>query len=216
MIGEFNILTLVTLAQKIDFQPELATAVNRLLRTRNQEEYNIALKEATEIALGYSIQEGSAVKDYGINTAAAFAGVPLWQPLTLKATEEGEDDLLLDSAVISWNQPRNITKTVVMGRDSSVKEFINNGDYVISINGILADRTANYPLDQVVNFEKFMNKKQTLEVVHEVLNAIGIFEIVIDSHDMPKTPYVNVQQYSIAATSDIPIPLQVDDIPRFL
>lgn len=216
MKGEFNILSLVTMAQDIRFQPALAAAVNRLLRTRNQDEYNIALKEATELALGYSVQSAEAVKDYGINTASAFSGVPLWQPLTLKATEPGEDDLLLDSAVVAWNQARNIQKTVVQGRDSSVKEFINNGDYAISINGLLAANSANYPLEQVVTFEKFMNKKQSIEIVHEVLNAIGVFEIVIESHDCPKTPYVNVQQYSISAVSDIPIPLQVNDIPKFL
>ena len=34
---------------------------------------------------------------------------------------------------------RNIVKTDIQGRDGSVKEFINNGDYQISIKGILSN-----------------------------------------------------------------------------
>lgn len=214
MNGQFNIVSLLTMAEHIKYQPAFASAVNRLLRTRNREEYNLALKDATKVALGYEITDVAQVKDYGQNPNALFAGVQLWQPLTIKATEQGEQDLLLDSAVVSFNMTRNIVKTIVQGRDSSVKEFINNGDYVITITGILCENTWGYPLETVVTLDRFMKKKQSLEIVHEVLNAIGVYEIVVDSYDCQRTPHINCQTYSIAATSNIPVPLQVSDLPQ--
>lgn len=215
MNGQFNIVSLMAMAEHMNYQPALAGAVNRLLRTRNREEYEIALKEATQAALGYEIKDVSQFKDYGQNPNTLFAGMPLWQPLTIKATETGESDFLLDSAVVSFNMTRNIVKTVVQGRDSSVKEFINNGDYAININGILCENTYNYPLESVVKLDTFMKKKQALEIEHEVLNAIGVYEIVVESYDCQRTPHINCQTYAISAVSNIPVPLQVDDLPQY-
>ena len=42
-------------------------------------------------------------------------------------------------AVIEISNTRNIVKTEIQGRDGTVKEFINNGDYQISIKGILSN-----------------------------------------------------------------------------
>lgn len=208
---KFSIPELINVLASINYQPKLSTALNTLLRTRDQEEYNIVLKEATELALGYTVKTSEELKKYGINPKAAWGGVPLWQPVTFQATEVNEKDLLLDSAVVSWNLPRNIVKTNLQGKDGTVKEFISNSDYSISINGIICSNKAAYPLDQVVELDKFCKKKSSIKIVHEVLNAIGVFEIVIDSYDAPKSPYINCQQYSIMCSSDSPIELRVND-----
>lgn len=215
MAIEFNIPQLIAMSTDIRYNPGLSAAVNRLLSVRTEDDYQIALKEATQLAIGYSVQTPEQRKDYGINTNAVFSGVPLFQPLTIKGENVGERDILLDGAVVSFNMSRNIVKTVVQGRDSSIKEFINNGDYTINVSGILYDRI-NYPLDKVVELDSMLKQKVALEIVHEVLNAIGVYQIVVDSFDMPKTPQFNVQTYSITATSDTPIPLQIGDLPDFL
>lgn len=212
---KFSIPQLIAMSPALNYIPGFGTAINKLISTRDEIEYKVALQKATEIALGYKVETLNSMKDYGINPNASFAGVPLYQPLTIKSTENGESDLLLDSAVVTWNLPRNIVKTIVQGRDNSVKEFINNGDYIINVSGIFCSREWRYPLEQVITFDKFMKKKQALKIEHEVLNALGVFNIVIDSYDCPQTPEINVQQYSFVAESDQPIELKSKDLTAF-
>ncbi len=213
MKATFNIASLIAMSPTMGYIPQFGTAVNKLLSSRDKIEYELALKQATEIALGYEVKTPYEMKDYGINPNASFAGVPLFQPLTLKGTESGESNLLLDSAVVSWNLPKTIVKTIVQGRDSSVKEFINNGDYIINVSGLICSAGWQYPLEKVITFDRFMKKKTTIEIEHEILNALGVFEIVIENVDCPKSPHINCQQYSFSAVSDTPIPLKVSDLP---
>lgn len=208
---EFDIPQLLALAQKINYQPLLASAVNRLLRARPGDEYEIALKEATQVALGYQINDTNQFKDYGYGKASQLAGLPIFQPLVLKGFD-GLDDMVLESAVVSYQRQRNIVKTVVQGRDTSVKEFINNGDWAISVSGLICRNGFEYPIDAIDEFNQFMERKATLEVVHEVLNALGVYEIVIEDYSLASTSLINCQPYSFNATSDTPITLKLDDL----
>lgn len=206
--AKFTIPQLIAMTPTLGYVPGFGTAINKLLSSRDEIEYKTALKDATEIALGYKVTTLDSMKDYGKNPNAYFDGVPLFQPLKILATDSNEEDLLLDSAVVSWNLPRNIVKTVIQGRDTSVKEFINNGDYVINVSGLMCSRAWRYPLEQVVTFDRFMKKKQSLKIEHEVLNALGVYNIVIDSYDCLKSPSINCQEYSFTAESDEPLVLK--------
>jgi hypothetical protein len=207
---EFNIPSLIYISQTMGYIPQLGTAINRLITSRDKVEYDIALQEATELALGYEVTNFNEMKDYGVNPNATFGGVPLFQPLVLKGETEQDDDLLLDSAVLSYNLSKNIVKTEVQGRDGTVKEFINNGDYVINFSGLLCEGTWSYPIRQVVEFDRFMKRKTPITVEHEVLNALGVYQIVVEGYDCPKTPNFNCQIYSFSAVSETPIQLQIN------
>ncbi len=212
---KFSIPQLIAMSPTLGYIPGFGTAINKLVSTRDEIEYKTALKQATEIALGYKTSTVGTMKDYGKNELSAFAGVPLFQPLILKATEPNEKNLLLDSAVVSWNLPRNIISTVVQGRDNSVDEFINNGDYIINVSGIICSSEWRYPLEKVVELDRFIKKKQALEFEHEILTALGIYKLVINSYDCPKTPSINCQQYSFTAKSSQPLELKSKDITSF-
>jgi|SRR5690554_364179 len=208
-VRKYNIPELVTkLAGDVNYRPEVAYALQALMQSTNRIDYNTALKEVTDIVNGYESIPAQDRKDYG--ESSNLAGVPLFQPMTLRV--EGEDDLFLESAVIDITMPRNIVETIIDGRDSSVKEFINNGDFEISVSGMICNTSYGYPLEQVVNFMKFMKKESTLEVDHEVLNALGVYEIVIMQPTLQKTPYINCQQYSFTAKSDVPLELNANEL----
>jgi len=208
MTQSFSIPELLKLADNIRFQPMLAAALNTALRTRNKEEYEIAMREATKIAIGYESVNVYTSKDYG--TSSFLPGMPLFQPLLFKG-EEGQDDLLLESAVLEVSQQKNIVVTPVQGRDNAVKEFINGGDWNLNVSGIICAKEHRYPLDEVIEFERFIQRKATIQVVHELLNAIGVYEIVILSHTLSKTPHINCQAYSFTAVSDEPTELVIND-----
>ncbi len=211
----YNIPELIGLSQNVEYNPALASAVNKLIRVRNEDEYNVLLKEATDIVLGYESQNGYEYPDYGFKDKQFFAGVPIFQPVFFEHQEQGEEDLFLQSAVINLSRAKNIIQTVVQGRDSSIKEFINNGDWIISVNGIFCDKGWNYPIEKVQEFNRWMEKNKNLQVTNEILNGLGIYELVILDYTLSKTPHINCQPYSFNAVSDSPLPLIVEDFEAF-
>lgn len=206
MSYQFSIPELIGLATQggINYNPALAVAVTSLLRIRDQDDYKIALKEATQIAIGYENVRVLDRKSYG--ESSVLPGMPLFQPLKLIGSD-GIEDLLLESAIAEWDRSKNIVSTIVQGRDTSVDEFINNGDWMINVSGLLCSAEARYPLDQVLHLQQFMDLNTSIKIEHEVLNALGIYEIVVTGQKGPKTPAINCQAYSFSAKSTQPLPL---------
>jgi hypothetical protein len=208
---EFKLPELAIFTSNVRYNPLLGAAVNTLLNTRIQDEYDIALEQATKIAIGYENVTLYKKKDYG--QSSTLAGMPLFMPLRLKGTD-GLEDLLLESAVVEAQRTKNIVSTVIQGRDSSVRELINNGDFTITVSGMLCNNEAQYPMDLFLKLSAFMDLKKPIEIEHEALNARGIYEIVVYGDNIiQKTAHINVQPYSFTAESSKPCPLIIQDKP---
>ncbi|MCX8482864.1 MAG: DUF6046 domain-containing protein [Crocinitomicaceae bacterium] len=205
---EFKLPELAIFSSNVRYNPALGVAVNTLLNTRSQEEYQIALETATKIAVGYENVTLYKRKDYG--QSSNLSGMPLWMPLLLKGTD-GIEDLLLESAIVEFGRTKNIVTTIIQGRDTSVDEFINNGDWNINILGMLCNNLPEYPMDQFLHLAEFCDLNKPIKIEHEILNKRGIYEILILSELNAKTPNINCQPYSITAKSTKPLPLIVND-----
>jgi hypothetical protein len=210
MAMNFNIPELIELATKVDYNPRLATSVNSLIRARTSDQYNIAKEEVAKATVEYQKLTKYEYKDYG--SGRNSFGLPIFQPLLLEHTEDKEQDLFLGNALVSYNQTKNVVQTMVNGRESSIKEFISNGDYQIQVTGFIYSIGYKYPIDKVIEFEKYMQKNVALKIQHEVLNSIGIYKVVVLDHAMPKTPQINIQTFSINLVSDKPLPLIINDL----
>lgn len=206
----YNIPELAVFANSAKFSPLLPVLLNKLMSTRIPDEYEILLKQATQEALGYQNIEIPDRKDYG--RSSFFTSRPLFQPLLLKG-KSGLEDLLLESAIIDIDQTRNIVSTSVQGRDTTIDEFINNGDIQVSCSGILCNRLPEWPRELFQRFWEFTQLKSSIEIEHEVLNSIGIYEIVILSIKAAKTPHINCQPYQFTAKSTQPVSLKIGDLP---
>lgn len=215
MANEYNIPEMIVMAQDLGYKPFLAAAVNKLLRTRIKEDYIIAEKEALAIITGYDLDpdEFNSQRDYWSDDPDRFEGLPVFQPLKLTV---GNKTMQIDAVVVNVNRQKNIVTTQVQGRDSSVKEMINNGDWACSFSGILSNNIWEWPYDKVVKLANIMAEKANIQVKHEVLNALGIYEIVVTDFSLEKTPYINCQPFSFEALSDHPLPLIVEDLPTIL
>jgi hypothetical protein len=205
---EFKLPELALFASSVKYNPALSLAINALYNTKSQPEYDIALQEATKIAIGYDNVQIYTRKDYG--QSSNLSGMPLFQPLNLIG-EDGQEDLLLESAVLEGSRTKNIVSTTIQGRDTSVDEFINNGDYQVSVQGILCANEPRYPLDLVLKFQKFMDLNRSIKIEHELLNALGVYELIITSHKYAPTTSINLQTYSFTAKSTVPLPLIIQD-----
>ena len=145
-------------------------------------------------------------------------GLPVWSSLTFPAgsyeTLDGEviefEGLELLSVLMSVNQSKTIIKTAIQGRPGTVKEYISDGDYSISINGALFGESQDiYPEDQLIELLEVLKAPVAIKVESEFLSYFDIDEIVIENYDCDqKKGSRNAQPFKITALSDTPIELR--------
>ena len=176
------------------YVPALGQALQSLLNATDRIEYEVAVQEATT-AIFYP--------------GSYFPDLPKFQPLLLQKVEGIDEDLLLDSAIVDCGNQKNITITKIQGRDNTVKEFIADGDYTINVKGILAYKGTNWPKEELLKLKKFLDAKQSIPIVHEKLNTLGSYEIVITGRDFPETTFINCIPYSFTALSEEPTELTI-------
>jgi len=208
MAIEYTIPQLLKLAGLRGYSPQLAGAINRLLKPANEIDYQAAKRQVTQAITGY---DNVNVFD-DVDQERNIFGLPVFMPLILEAYDNTVDDLYLDSAIIEISRTRNIVTTVVQGRDTSIKEFVNNGDYTVKVSGILASEGVNYPMDQLKRLNNYLSYEGALKVVNEKLNALDIFEIVVTDYNLQKTPFTNIQPFSFSALSEEPVELIIDEL----
>lgn len=119
---------------------------------------------------------------------------------------------LPDGPMVDISLSRIIVKTPRAGRNvrGTVKEYISADDYKIRIRGLLVNYDGQHPpVEETSRLVELCNIPEALEVQNELLNAIGIYNLVIEGLELPSfEQYTNVQPYVISAISDTPIELE--------
>lgn len=114
------------------------------------------------------------------------------------------------TVILEVNQSKNIVKEAIQGRNGTIKEYVSDGDFVISARGFISNKDNAIPLDALRDFRAIMQVPQQIEVVSQYLNEIfEINQIVIESYSMPQTEGVrNEIPFSFQALSDVPLDLE--------
>lgn len=151
--------------------------------------------------------------------AISSLGTPVYSNLDIQAGAYTDDNgntinypsFRCDSVLFIVSQSKNIVKTAIQGRNGTVKEFISDGDYQISISGSISSKGNNiYPKDDVIALDKILKAPVAIAVNSWYLNQFGIHNIVIEYYSLPQQPGRNSQQdFQITATSDLPVILQL-------
>lgn len=118
--------------------------------------------------------------------------------------------LVVDSVIFEVSRPRNIVKTSVQGRNGQVKEYISDGDYIVTCRGTLSSRDNVIPETDARALAELMGIPQQLPVVSLFLNDIfEIFDIVIESWTMAQAVGVrNEIPFTFTASSDVALGLE--------
>lgn len=166
------------------------------------------------------------VSDYtpDIQNRTSYLGTPVYSNLEIKPfsyeTLEGETvtiktGIVIDTILISVSQTKNIVTTPIQGRNGTVKEYVSDGDYQISLEGKIVSKTNNYPEAEVSELIQICKSPISIpadSIISEFLAWFGIHSFVIESFDFPQTEGVrNEQEFSISAISDDPIELEKDE-----
>lgn len=88
-------------------------------------------------------------------------------------------------------------------RRGSVKELWTQGDYEISISGVLISNNDNeLPEDDLKKLRAFCEYRGALQVYSPLFTVFNITKICIESYDFPFTKGMENQMFSIKAVSD--------------
>ena len=132
-------------------------------------------------------------------------GLPMVFPLSLKKA----DDPMAKFYTLPVEPMISLTgKNVIVKRHvnksrtrGSIKERWCQDDYEIQIQGVLISPAGTYPKGDVQTLRELC-EAGSLEVESELLGFFGITRICVDSFSFPFTSGLEIQNYTISASSD--------------
>jgi hypothetical protein len=125
------------------------------------------------------------------------------------------EGLELIDPILTVAQPQNIVTTAITGRRGTVKEYIGQGDFSVTIQAILAsdpfsESRFEYPLPQVQALRDMIALGIALPVSGWLLDVFGIKNLVIQSPTYQSLPgFTNLQAIELQCLSDEPIELSL-------
>lgn len=143
-----------------------------------------------------------------------YLGTPVYSNLIFSAnpnTPENED-LILNTVIMVIQRRKNIVKTELQGRDGTVKEYINKGDYQVLIRGeIVSELPLVFPVDLVTALRNVLDLPSTIEVAGNFLSVFDVDTLVIETYEIgEKAGFRGSVPFRIQAISDDPIELQIN------
>lgn len=124
------------------------------------------------------------------------------------------EGLFLDCCLIEVGVQREIVETKVQGRDSSIKQFISNGDDAVTIRGVLAGGDQlTYPDVEMRALMAVVKAEQSVSIQCPYLqDYFGISQLVVRFADFPqKEGNPTVQLFELKCLSDAPVTLKIKD-----
>lgn len=169
--------------------------IGEALQTGGTEHREVSIPEVDNLSI--ESDEKPQVSQLGNN---------VFSDLLVRDAETGVA-LYLDTVLYDINQSKILVKTTIPGRTGSIKEYVSDDDYEISIKGaIIHPVKGQYPMDRVRDFRDLMKAPRNLDVTSTLLQLWEIDEIVIEDYSLPQREgYENMQLFKITALSDIPI-----------
>ncbi len=131
-----------------------------------------------------------------------------WVLCSLRIERETGEGLTFADAVAAASRENHIVSTALTGRDGTVKEYINAGDWAVNIiiglqklngNGEIEDE---WPSEELRALRQLLETKEALRVHSEFLDALNISRIVIRSYSVRQMTESNYQVVEISAVSD--------------
>ena len=145
-------------------------------------------------------------------------GTPIYSDITFDACSYTDnngrridvDEVNVQTVLITLDQPINIVKTVIQGRDGTVKEYIGKDDMQVTINGIITGKNGVYPLQKVNDLKAWLDAPISKGLTTWWLDNLGISNVVVSSFQFPQTEGgYSYQVFSISAISDTPVELKI-------
>lgn len=126
---------------------------------------------------------------------------------------------LFNECLISLNMEKNIVTTALQGRNGTIKEYVSDGDYNISIDAGVStyqideqgEHTIDYPIDVLKELKEILSLPETLEMQSDFLDIFGIKSGVVKSFSLQQETHSNRQSINIQMLSDEPYEIRLKE-----
>lgn len=129
--------------------------------------------------------------------------------------ENTQGGFIIENCIIDVTQTKNIIKTDVIDFNGSIKEYISESDYVITIRGFLSTTTHDlYPTEEVGILVNYLKAPVALAITSTFLNTqFEINDVVVESYTMQQQQGLrNVQYFQINCSSDFNFEILETDV----
>lgn len=148
-----------------------------------------------------------------------YNGVPTLTSLAFRY--KGKTIELLE-CIITINQEKNIITTPMQGRDGTIKEYISDGDYSITVDAAVCsydqqnwETSKAYPVEQIKELVEFLKIKDGLELQSDFLTLFDIKSVVVKSYGMLQETHSNRQSFQLQLLSDTPYEIKIKQDVNF-
>jgi hypothetical protein len=150
------------------------------------------------------------------SAGVGLLGLPVFCQITFEQVHGpagGSAGLTLLEPIVTVAQPQNIVTTAITGRRGTVKEYIGQGDFAVTIRAILAtnpyaENRFAYPLAEVQALRDLVGLGVALPVSGWLLDVWGIKNLVVQNPTYEPLPgFTNLQAIELQCLSDDPIEL---------
>lgn len=134
--------------------------------------------------------------------------------------------VVLQTVLVEVTQTKNIITTAIQGRNGTVKEFVSDGDYVITLTGSVIGETVDgrptdingfYPEVDVNRLIVLSQIPGTISVISEYLQQFGINDVVVTDFTFSEAEGSrDMQPFKLMMLSDTPIDLNELETPTII
>lgn len=152
-----------------------------------------------------------------------YLGTPVYSSLifnTAKIVDDPSTEIIeaqvipllnLETVLFKVSKRKNIVLTEVQNRVGTVKEYISDADYEISVSGAIVDPIGlSAPTNAAILLDRHLSLGQPLEVASSFLNTFEINTVVVLDYNINEIAGMrNQYDFNIKMISDTPIELEV-------
>lgn len=155
--------------------------------------------------------------DSSLPSYTGYLGNAVLSDLDIDPKTTGYERIQIPTVLFTVTQKKNIISTAVQGRNGTIKEYISDGDFQISIRGVLTSINGVYPKERTIGntaiFQDLFNictLNKAVSVNSWYLKQFGIYNIVITDYNFPQNEgEYAMQPFEITAISDTPFELNI-------
>jgi len=109
---------------------------------------------------------------------------------------------LPNEPIITITRQKNIIKTVVSGRQGTVKEQFSANDFSINMKIRAISETLDYPYDLVEELIELFEINEALDINSPITDILGITKVVIEEYTLDAKTKQNIQDITLNLISD--------------
>lgn len=135
----------------------------------------------------------------------SYVEFPEGQYKTLDGDTIKYDGVRIETVLVEMTQSKNIVTTQIQGRNGTIKEYVSDGDYQITLTGKLVNKDNAIPEVALTAFKEICKVPDTLEIVCPFLQYFDVTAVVITEYTITEAEgYRNVIDFSLTLLSDTP------------